>query len=84
MALTTAPHALLDRFAAVASFPVRTLHGHGRLGVTRNFHHDITDCHGELIILADQDDIRLPSKMAIITDAFQRLLDVAGVISNAT
>ena len=63
-------YALLERFAAVASFPVRTLHGPGRLGVTRNFYHDITDCHGKLIILADQDDIRLPSKTAIISDAF--------------
>ena len=76
-------HALLERFAAVAPFPVRVLHGPERLGVTRNFERAIADCQGELIILADQDDIWLPSKMAIITDAFQRLPDVAYVFSNA-
>ena len=74
---------LIERFAAKAPFPVRLLRGPERLGVTRNFERAINECSGELIILADQDDIWLPSKIEVFTDTFHRLPEVAYVFSDA-
>jgi hypothetical protein len=82
MVLTTLPTAA-GTLRGRGYFSVRVLHVPERLSATRNFQRAGTDCQGELIIPADQDDIWLLSKRAIITNAFQRLPDVAYVFSDA-
>lgn len=40
------------------------------LGCTRNFGQAIALCEGDLIVLADQDDIWKPEKLAVIAHTF--------------
>lgn len=44
-------------FAASADFTVRVEQNARRLGVVKNFEHAIAMCEGEVILLADQDDV---------------------------
>jgi hypothetical protein len=54
---------LAREFAATATFPVRVHLNPRRLGSTGNFARALELCHGELIALADQDDVWLPEKL---------------------
>lgn len=58
--------AVLERFAAEAPFPVRIQRHPVRLGAVRNFETAITLCAGDVIALADQDDVWHPEKLAVI------------------
>jgi glycosyltransferase involved in cell wall biosynthesis len=50
-------------FARNASFPVRLIENEETLGSTKNFERAIGSCEGDLIALADQDDVWLPAKL---------------------
>ena len=83
--------ALLEQFAAQASFPVHIHRNPQRLGSVRNFEQAIRVCSGTLIALCDQDDIWHPDRLrrseealmqhpgagAVFTDGI--LIDEAGV-----
>lgn len=43
-----------------------------RRGIKQNFGNAIKNCSGDYIFLADQDDVWLPNKIAIILEAFRR------------
>ncbi len=58
--------AILERFARRAPFPVRLEINDVNLGSTRNFEKAIGLCRGEIIFLADQDDVWLPAKVSIL------------------
>jgi hypothetical protein len=62
--------ALVDEFAARAPFPVRRHVNDERLGAARNFAAAIARCEGDVIALADQDDVWLPQKLARLRAAF--------------
>lgn len=67
---TDATMALLNKFANDAPFPVRVYQNSSNLGLVRNFERAIGLCRGDLIFLADQDDVWLPAKVAVVADAF--------------
>ena len=61
--------ATLDRvreFAATAPFRVRMEHNPERLGATANFERAASLCRGDTVFLADQDDLWLPDKIAVL------------------
>ncbi len=55
---------LIKDFAAGAPFPVRFLSNPENLGSTRNFAQTVELCGGEIIALADQDDVWRRDKLA--------------------
>lgn len=62
-ASTDATLAILERFASDATFAVRILRNTNRQGVVNNFARSIAACCGEVIALADQDDVWHPQKL---------------------
>ena len=55
--------ARVEAFAARAPFEVRAVRNPDRLGITGNFERAIESCTGDIIFLADQDDIWHPEKI---------------------
>lgn len=58
--------ARVESFAERAGFPVRAARNPDRLGITRNFEQAIAACAGDIIFLADQDDVWRPDKIEIL------------------
>jgi glycosyltransferase involved in cell wall biosynthesis len=54
---------IIKSFARRAPFAVRVEINENNLGSTKNFEKAIRTCHGEIIALADQDDIWLPWRL---------------------
>lgn len=71
-ASTDATLSILEQFASAAPFEVRILHNTTRLGVADNFARAIADCSGEIIALADQDDVWHPQKLARLAQALSQ------------
>lgn len=63
--------ARLDSFAASAPFAVRFERNPSRLGITRNFEKAASLCRGEIVFLADQDDVWLPDKIEKLVRALE-------------
>ncbi len=61
---------LIRQFSNSASFPVRLHINDKNLGSTKNFERAISLCAGEVVALADQDDIWLSHKLAAIEKVF--------------
>jgi glycosyltransferase involved in cell wall biosynthesis len=74
---------IIQHFASSAPFPVRLSINPQNLGSTKSFENAIRRCEGELIALADQDDVWLPRKLETIEAEFQRAPDVGLVFSDA-
>jgi glycosyltransferase involved in cell wall biosynthesis len=72
---TDATLAIARRFAEAVPFPVRIEANASNLGSTRNFAQAIELCRGDMVVLADQDDVWLPHKLAVLERA---LLDDPG------
>ena len=62
---------LLKSLAKRTSIPVRLIQNADNLGFIRNFEKAISEGKGELLALADQDDIWDPQKLAVAAAAFQ-------------
>lgn len=75
--------AIVRDFAIHAGFPTRVFRNDVTLGVVRNFQQAITHCGGELITLADQDDVWREDKLAVIEREFETKPAVQLVFSNA-
>ena len=75
--------AIATRFAREAPIPVRLEANARRLGSTGNFNRAISLCTGDLIVLADQDDHWLPTKLATIEQTLQQSPDAAFCFSDA-
>jgi glycosyltransferase involved in cell wall biosynthesis len=56
----------VERFATRAPFEVRVLRNPARLGITGNFERALSACSGDLVFLADQDDVWMPEKVATL------------------
>lgn len=73
---------LLHSFANEAAVPVRVESNQRRLGVTRNFERAISLCTGDVIFLADQDDVWKHDKIRTLTDVLADRPAVGAVFSN--
>lgn len=60
--------AILEVFAKRSPFPIRIAQNAENLGVTENFSFAIERCSGEVIFLADQDDVWQPEKIERMLD----------------
>ena len=56
--------AILEHFASTTSFPVYIYRNKNNLGSTKNFEQAIHLCNGDIIALADQDDVWFTQKLA--------------------
>jgi glycosyltransferase involved in cell wall biosynthesis len=74
---------ILEAFKESCSFPVTIIVNQTRVGVCKNFENAIRHCSGDIIFLADQDDIWLPFKFETIMAAFDSNPDCGYVFSNA-
>ena len=70
-------------FATTVSFPVRVEVHEQNLGSTWNFARAISLCTGDGIVLADQDDIWLPHKLATLERALTADSTIGLVFSDA-
>ena len=74
---------LLAQFAANSPIPVRLVRNSSKLGCTRNFERAIRLCAGEIIVLADQDDVWKPDKLSLMAEAFAANPGAGYVFSDA-
>ena len=74
---------IIEQFTSSAGFPVRMHVNSQNLGSTKNFEKAITLCEGELISLADQDDVWVPNKLEILEKAFELAPATGLVFSDA-
>jgi glycosyltransferase involved in cell wall biosynthesis len=74
---------IVGRFTARAPFPLRLIVNANRLGSTRNFDQAIRLCSGDVIVLADQDDVWLPHKLTRIESAFRANPEAGFAFSDA-
>lgn len=74
---------IIESFAARARFSVRVVRNERALGATQNFAQAISLCQGELIFLADQDDVWYPHKLQTIEKVFLHGRDTVAVFSDA-
>lgn len=74
---------LLQDFQHKAPFPVRLHFNRSTLGSTQNFAKAIRLCKGDLIVLADQDDVWLANKLTVLEKKFLGQPDIGIVFSDA-
>jgi len=80
---TDATVEIVEAFAARAPFPLRLRVNQRNLGSTGNFERAIGLCTGDVIALADQDDVWRPPKLERLAAALAASPDVALVFSDA-
>jgi glycosyltransferase involved in cell wall biosynthesis len=80
---TDSTAAMVERFAAHSPLQVRAVRNPANVGCTRNFSQAIELCRGDIIVLADQDDVWKPGKLARMADAFAGNPGAAYVFSDA-
>jgi glycosyltransferase involved in cell wall biosynthesis len=74
---------IVSDFAATAPFPVHLHVNEQNLGSTKNFERAIGLCRGDIIALADQDDVWLPEKLRRLEDCFESEPGVGLVFTDA-
>ena len=74
--------AQLEAFASRAPFEVVATCNPNRLGITENFERAISACSGDIIFLADQDDVWLPEKIATLAPLLIEHPDTGAVFSD--
>jgi glycosyltransferase involved in cell wall biosynthesis len=82
-ASTDATLSILEAFKEKAPFPVTIFVNTQRVGVCRNFARAIERCSGDIIFLADQDDVWRSFKLATTMAAFESHPLCGYVFSNA-
>jgi glycosyltransferase involved in cell wall biosynthesis len=75
---------IIRDFAAASPFPLHIQVNDSNLGSTRNFEKAIRSCKGDLIFLADQDDVWDSAKLRIIENVFSTSPSVGLVFTDAT
>lgn len=75
--------AILERWAAEVPFPVRIQKNPQNLGYTQNFGQAVSLCRGDVLFLADHDDVWFPSRIQRILEAFEADPVLGLVTSNA-
>ena len=74
---------MVRQWARTVPFPVRITVNEKNLGYARNFESVLLRCKGKIIFLADQDDVWLPDKIAVMARRFQQSPSVQAVFCNA-
>lgn len=74
---------IVNAFAVTAPFPVRLHINEQNLGSTKNFERVIRLSEGDVIALADQDDVWFPEKLERIEACFQREPETGLVFTDA-
>jgi glycosyltransferase involved in cell wall biosynthesis len=74
---------IINNFRSSVPFPVLLTVNSQNIGSTKNFEKAISLCTGEVIALADQDDIWHPHKLHSIAEAFMQDFEVGMVFSDA-
>jgi glycosyltransferase involved in cell wall biosynthesis len=74
---------LLMEFASQAPFPVHVQVNEERLGPAGNFEKAIGFCQGDIIALADQDDVWKPHKLGTLLEVFERHPNAVYAFSDA-
>ncbi|MGB8583891.1 MAG: glycosyltransferase family 2 protein [Candidatus Sulfotelmatobacter sp.] len=74
---------IIKEFARRAAFPVQLVVNAENLGSTRNFEKAISLCQGEIVALADQDDIWYRHKLERIEKAFLQSSTIVAAFSDA-
>lgn len=74
---------ILYSFKETCNFPVKIIANQKNVGVCKNFENAIMLCSGDVIVLADQDDIWQPFKIEIINKYFLENPLCGYVFSNA-
>lgn len=80
---TDATLEILENFRQHAPFAVHVHRNETNLGFTKNFEKAISLCSGDIIFLADQDDVWLPEKIARIAETLDSRRDKMLVIHDA-
>ncbi|MCC6126203.1 MAG: glycosyltransferase family 2 protein [Pirellulales bacterium] len=75
--------AVVRRFAAACGFEVRAEVNERNLGSTQNFSRAVSRCRGDIIALADQDDLWLPNKLRRLEGVFAEDAGVGVAFSDA-
>ncbi|WP_296059176.1 glycosyltransferase family 2 protein [uncultured Amphritea sp.] len=76
--------AIIRSFAEEAVFPVRIYINNENIGSTLTFNKAISCCSGDVIVLCDQDDLWVESRLEKIKFAFEEDPKRVGVYSNAS
>lgn len=74
---------IIRAFSSQSKFPVRLHVNEKNLGSTKNFEQAIALCNGEVIALADQDDVWRFNKLEVIEEIFSRFPQTGLVFSDA-
>ncbi len=74
---------IAGEFARAVDFDVKIVRNDVNLGVAKNFEKAIGQCGGELIALADQDDLWYPNKLERLSARMAENLSAGGVFSDA-
>jgi glycosyltransferase involved in cell wall biosynthesis len=74
---------IIAGFAASTSFPVHLHVNNCNLGSTKNFERAIGLCEGDIVALADQDDVWMPEKLVRLEECFLREPGVGLVFTDA-
>lgn len=74
---------IIYAFKASCNFHINVLVNERTVGVSKNFENAIAHCSGDVILLADQDDIWLPTKIQEIVNVFQDCPECGYVFSDA-
>lgn len=75
---------VINSFAGRAPFAVRSFVNEWNLGAVKNFEGAIGRCGGDVILLADQDDVWHPQKLMRCENLFAAAPGVGAVFTNAT
>jgi len=74
---------IIRDFAANAPFPVRVFVNEKRLGCSKNYERAMTLCTGDLIFIADWDDVWYPERLLLMEEAFERSPGAGVAVCNA-
>src|SRR6267154_3469289 len=75
--------AIIEDFAVRAPFPVHVLVNEARLGTSKNFERAIRLAEGEIIALADKDDVWDRRKLGLLESMFSRRPSLGLVFTDA-
>ncbi len=76
--------AIVRDFASSSAFPVvLSVNGHN-LGSTKNFEQAMRRCGGDIVVLADQDDVWRPEKLELLERRFVEKPDSAVIFTNGS
>ncbi len=74
---------IVSAFAGEATFPVRVWTNENNLGSTKNFENAISRCVGDVIFMADQDDVWHPRKLERVEQMLSIAPRVGAVFTDA-